>query len=726
MSDNQRPTNTALMTGEGNDDDRARKEEMTAAATAALNGLVKQFRNVDLQPLLEAAIANAKDGCMRKTTSSVENEAKGFAVSPIHAVVNSAGDIIALSQKIGKNDTNSLWDRNRIKRIESIDEEEKRLIINQAENLMTESKLEINAQELKELMMPNPDMPGIHAIYRDWATCLVVQSANLATPDFGETFGEMLLQQSVYVPISQLLNAFSHAIAHCKHRSKYKADQHVHCFPLVEGKNINKNYESVFYRVEFKPDAAVTFDENYFVLAMMEIKIAGVSIDDVDSAKCVVATSLSALALHNAAQDSKETLSYPIYFPFVIGRGELVTLYVTRLDEKGKLGVYRVSSSLMTDQRGKIMMVAALAVLLSWCSKAFASLPLEYWTTQCAEFSAEAKDHDNLGSASSKKRDNDDSSSLPKSSQNKKQQRQQTGGPKALDTEELALSVASHSGKVQNLQYPWRRFGVLNLGSSTPCKPACQVKSPFYFKGETSGTGTDVFCKVWRVGDSHTDRESIVEEIKYLKMANKNGVPSPKVMDEFTALDVVHYHERETFHVLVTQLLPQDKVQKDDVHDFAVSLIRSVQELHKAGMLHCDIKPANVSWDSKTRRVSLLDFGHAQLIEGATSYKGTRGFTAPEVINLHPHDQASDTYSVGKTLDKIIEDCYLSEQHNDNFAVLISVVKGLTLECPNLRMALKEAEEKLAEGMTTQSPVHKRLRPADLATVSPESLTASP
>jgi len=322
--------------------------------------------------------------------------------------------------------------------------------------------------------------------------------------------------------------------------------------------------------------------------------------------------------------------------------------------------------------------------------------------------------------------DNEASSSLPKSSQNKKQQCQQTGVPKAFNAEKHALSVASHSGKVQNLQYPWMRFGILNLGSSTPCKPARQVKSPFYFKGKITTTNTAVFCKVWRAGDSHTNRESIVKEIKYLKMANKNSVPYPEVIDEFTALDVVHHHERETYHILFSRLLPQDKVQQDDAQDFAVSVIRSVQKLHKAGMLHCDIKPSNIAWDSETRLVSLLDFGHAQLIEGATSYKGTLGFTAPEVINHQPHDQASDMYSVGKTLVRIMDDCDFSEQDNGIFTVLMSVVNGLTLESPTLRMTLKEAEEKLViESMTTHSPVHKRLRPTNLASFSPESLKAS-
>jgi len=131
---------------------------------------------------------------------------------------------------------------------------------------------------------------------------------------------------------------------------------------------------------------------------MMEIKTETVS-SDADMAKCVVATSLSALALRNAARERQETLSYPLYVPFVIGRGALASLYVTRLDENGKLGVDEVFSSLMTNQQGEIKLIAALAVLLNRMAKSVASIPLVYWKMDCEEFSREAKDHDNLGSA---------------------------------------------------------------------------------------------------------------------------------------------------------------------------------------------------------------------------------------------------------------------------------------------------------------------------------------
>jgi len=161
------------------------------------------------------------------------------SVSPIQAVVNSSGDILASSQKFENNDTIHLWGSNKIK---VIDEEENRTIMNQAENLITESKLEINIQKLKDLMRDitgeeNANELATHFKWTDRAA-LLANSASFKVPD---TVREMFLQQSVYIPISNLFYAIGQALKCRDLSSKYKADQHVHCFPLVEGKNIKKN-----------------------------------------------------------------------------------------------------------------------------------------------------------------------------------------------------------------------------------------------------------------------------------------------------------------------------------------------------------------------------------------------------------------------------------------------------------------------------------------------------
>jgi len=155
------------------------------------------------------------------------------------------------------------------------------------------------------------------------------------------------------------------------------------------------------------------------------------------------------------------------------------------------------------------------------------------------------------------------------------------------------------------------------------------------------------------------------------------------------------------------------------VLEYAVTLIRAVQILHDARILHCDIKPENVAWDCGHRQVFLLDFGHAQYIKGAKSYAGTRGFTAPEVAERKPHDIASDVYSVGKTLESIMNDSGL--WRGKNIVKSISIVQQLTHDNPTLRLTLKEAEDQLMACMPQHSPLRKQSCHSDFATVSPDS-----
>jgi len=284
-----------------------------------------------------------------------------------------------------------------------------------------------------------------------------------------------------------------------------------------------------------------------------------------------------------------------------------------------------------------------------------------------------------------------------------------------------ARNVASRLGRVQELQYPWLRIERLNFGNSKLRFMNCQQESPFYFNGRIAGLGTAVFCKVWREGDHRTKRERIVEEIKYLKMANKLGVPSPKVFKELTALDIMYtskQNETEKYHILVTQKLKQDEVAQNDVFDFALALIRAVQQLHHAGVLHCEIKPANIAWDSNKRKVYLLDFGHAQDAQGAKSYEGTLGFTAPEVTKCEPHTKASDVYSVGKTLDWIVDNSDSRHAINGPLSLVRTIARLFTKRSPILRMTLKDAEDKLSACLSTMSPLSCKMHQTDLAAVS--------
>jgi serine/threonine protein kinase len=78
-------------------------------------------------------------------------------------------------------------------------------------------------------------------------------------------------------------------------------------------------------------------------------------------------------------------------------------------------------------------------------------------------------------------------------------------------------------------------------------------------------------------------------------------------------------------------------------------LSAAVDHLHAQGVVHSDIKPANIMLNVHDRRVTLIDFGVAFDLATEREQRGcsgTRGYTAPEQARGQGCSPASDRYAV--------------------------------------------------------------------------------
>lgn len=84
-------------------------------------------------------------------------------------------------------------------------------------------------------------------------------------------------------------------------------------------------------------------------------------------------------------------------------------------------------------------------------------------------------------------------------------------------------------------------------------------------------------------------------------------------------------------------------------------LVRALRHAHEQGIVHRDVKPENVMITARGQ-LKLMDFGIAQIMEGATKLTatgtllGSPAHMAPEVIDGKPSDHRSDIFSVGTLL----------------------------------------------------------------------------
>jgi serine/threonine protein phosphatase PrpC/serine/threonine protein kinase len=92
--------------------------------------------------------------------------------------------------------------------------------------------------------------------------------------------------------------------------------------------------------------------------------------------------------------------------------------------------------------------------------------------------------------------------------------------------------------------------------------------------------------------------------------------------------------------------------------DIALKLARGIVALHRAGVIHRDIKPDNVillqSAPGQANGLKIIDFGVARQKtaqdSGVVSEPGTPSFMAPELFEGMPANEASDQFAFGVTI----------------------------------------------------------------------------
>ncbi|MBD0337287.1 MAG: serine/threonine protein kinase [Cyanobacteria bacterium Co-bin13] len=118
---------------------------------------------------------------------------------------------------------------------------------------------------------------------------------------------------------------------------------------------------------------------------------------------------------------------------------------------------------------------------------------------------------------------------------------------------------------------------------------------------------------------------------------------------------VLEYCEGGTLRVLIEHEVP---LSLAEVLGFISDLLRALDQAHRQGIVHCDIKPENIllsivpgSW-----QVKISDFGIARLsreVSDATGHTGSPAYMAPERF-YNQHSAASDLYAVGVILYELL------------------------------------------------------------------------
>ncbi|MEU3980298.1 serine/threonine-protein kinase [Streptomyces sp. NPDC026672] len=204
--------------------------------------------------------------------------------------------------------------------------------------------------------------------------------------------------------------------------------------------------------------------------------------------------------------------------------------------------------------------------------------------------------------------------------------------------------------------------------------------------------------------------------------------------------DVVEHDERPYIVMelidgqsLADRMAAHGPVGAAEAARIGIALLGALRTAHEAGILHRDVKPANVLVESGTDRVVLTDFGIAQ-VPGATtltetgSFVGSPEYTAPERMAGARSGPASDLWSLGVLLCALLSG--VSPFRRDSLGgilhavvadeirppeqaePLLPVVRGLLERDPERRLDAGEAERMLRAfretGRTPPAPAPAR------------------
>lgn len=135
--------------------------------------------------------------------------------------------------------------------------------------------------------------------------------------------------------------------------------------------------------------------------------------------------------------------------------------------------------------------------------------------------------------------------------------------------------------------------------------------------------------------------------IQAYEMRVEDGTAS-LVLEDFGASSLAHH-------------LGQCRFEVPEILRIGIQVAEGLDHLHRLSIVHRDINPANLVWNSRTEQVKIIDFGISQVLGrtpvGVSSgFSGTPAYMSPEQTGRMNRDvdSRSDLYSLGVTLYELL------------------------------------------------------------------------
>ncbi|MBQ6530758.1 MAG: protein kinase [Clostridia bacterium] len=143
---------------------------------------------------------------------------------------------------------------------------------------------------------------------------------------------------------------------------------------------------------------------------------------------------------------------------------------------------------------------------------------------------------------------------------------------------------------------------------------------------------------------------------EHIRMRNYAGVP--RVVDIYPENDyfilIEEYIQGKSLQQMLDEKIP---FYPEFVREIAKSLSRTLEPIHRDGIIHRDITASNVIF-AGGNNFYLIDFGNARTYKAEqstdTEYIGTQNYAAPEQFGFGQSDKRTDIYSIGVLINVLL------------------------------------------------------------------------
>ena len=179
-------------------------------------------------------------------------------------------------------------------------------------------------------------------------------------------------------------------------------------------------------------------------------------------------------------------------------------------------------------------------------------------------------------------------------------------------------------------------------------------------------------------------------------------------------------------HDLLRYTLPGTLLPVPVVLQTLARVARALAHAHREGVIHRDVKPANVMIDLATGAVKVTDFGIARVADACRTRTGlvlgTPSFMSPEQMVGRRVDGRTDLYSLGVMLFQLLTGAL--PHRSDSMAALMSQIVNDT--APDVRSLRPELSEALANVVALALEKRPEVRYADGQQFADDLLAVAP